>query len=163
MNPREQGIEWQHPHYDLVLWMHPGSSFGRLSIVSTKLDRLLPRDERADETGNHTVNNFRSAFMIAEAFILNYKCKKDDDSPFIEYLRQRTLFNVEANLALFLNVLSYDDVEFLFDAFNATRPGKNVVVEDTPEKKENSEPASSKNGKAARSARTQPEPVPTGS
>ena len=142
MNLRDTGIEWHSDEMGLTLWLHPGSSFGKLSIVNSTLNRELPYDDNAEKTGDHTVNNFRSTFLIADAFVLDYEVTGDSQHPIIDYFRQRSAMNISHNLALFMHCLSYEDVSFLFKAFNATRPGEAETVKDTPAKKKRSVDAS---------------------
>jgi hypothetical protein len=126
MNLRELGIEWVHPDNGLTLWMHPSLYFGKRAVVDALLDDVLPYDNKVAETNNHTVNNWRAAFLFAEAFVVDYECNQSD-IPFVQYLKARKKYDVLHNFDIFMN-LTFEDVRFIFDAYSETRPPKNEIT-----------------------------------
>ena len=121
MKLRDNAIEWKSPDGNITLWFHPGSAFGKLTIVLSQINRIFPPDEAAEETGNYLISNLRVAFQYLEAYVVDYEYTGDEQSSIVEYLKHRTTLNLSYNLELFLNLLSYTDIEFIFEAFNSTR------------------------------------------
>lgn len=122
MNLRDLGVKWRSDDLGITLWMHPGSHFNKWLIVGSVVDRMIPYDNTASDTGNHTINNLRTAFIFLEACVLDFECDDDCKAPVASYLKQRSPFNVTANLEVFLMTLEYADVDFVFDAYKDTRP-----------------------------------------
>lgn len=144
MNLKELGVRWRSDELGLTLWMHPGKFFNKWSIVRTVLDRNMPPDEDADANDNHLINNLRAAFIYLEAFVLDYECDEGCNAKIVEYLKNRSAFNITRNLELFLTTLEYNDVRIVFDAFDETRPVVDTENEESLDTEAKKKPLESK-------------------
>lgn len=119
MSLRNTGVQWQDEDMGLTLWMHPSDYFVQHILVSRFVDSHIPYDDTADETGDHTINNLRGAFLFIESFILDFECT-DDSLPIVKYLKNRHITDLKKNYVLY-RTMQYEDVKFIFRAYDETR------------------------------------------
>lgn len=143
LNLREKyGVEYHNEKLGLTLWLNKSNSFWKVSHVLEWLDTVLPFNEQAKETGNHISNNYWNAFLVAEAFVLDFECE-NNDNPIVQYLKSRSRFDLESNLEQFQVCLGYDQAMIFNDAYAKTRPEQDTPdTEPTEEEKKRSDNSS---------------------
>lgn len=142
LNLREKyGVEYHNEKLGLTLWLHKENSFWKASHVIAWLNNHVPYNRDANKQNDYVANNFWNAFLVAEAFVLDFECA-NDDNPIAEYLKTRSKFDMESNLEQFQVCFSYDQAMVFNDAYAKTRPEIEESVESTEEEKKSLESTS---------------------
>lgn len=138
MNLRDIGTAYEDK--SCTLWVNPANSPMMVDIVRSQLDRLQPYDTGADEHGDHRVNNARTAFMIAEGFVVDSDFKLN--TTLANYYASRGKLQIHERWYLFLMMVETADCAVLYDAYNATRL-KAVEETETDSQKKQPKPSES--------------------
>jgi hypothetical protein len=118
-----------------TFYMNPASNPLIMDVVLTQLDRVQPFDKDAEASGNHRINNARTAFLVMESFLLDVEWH-DTTSTLKAYDSLRGGASIADRWQMFLMVVSSKDTDILFEAYNETRPKLLMEAETDSEKKE---------------------------
>jgi hypothetical protein len=149
MNLRKIGTLYECD--EATLWINPASQPLIQDVVTLQLDRVQPYDTEAESNQNHRINNARTAFIIAEAFVLDSEWKQDHALKV--YFEMRGDLTIPERWQLFLATVSGIESNLLYEAYNHTRPKTALDTETDGQKKEtvsspSPEPTPATNGKA---------------
>jgi len=148
MNLKEHGVEWKSED-NVTLWIHPSSGFTKSLLAQHAANVILPYAD----TDSNTVVNIRSAFIIAEGYVLDYE--GDNAHPLIAYFQARSMFDSVSNIENFL-LLDYEMIALLIEAFNNTRLAEDDTDTDEPEQKKT--PELEKSGLSGQKKEPKPKP-----